>query len=192
MYIYKHEERNEGKKQAKKKYLIGYKSHTIATSTTGFKSSKLLHSLLIGVNDCQYLLLNEDHISGDESVQCIFRSIEVPEGEPERNRCNKSDDCSCDVIPVDMNNWICQSYVAKKVRRKRRSSGAYQTRRGSAERGMSASPKADAMADWNRNTDMTSDLIDLGAFVKAYSSPATEAKISDTAKKRCRSNDVMG
>jgi hypothetical protein len=37
------------------------------------------------------------------------------------------------------------------------------------------------MAEVNRNTDMTSDLMFLGAFVNAYSRPVMDAKISESA-----------
>lgn len=44
-----------------------------------------------------------------------------------------------------------------------------------------ASPIAEAIADVNKNADMTKDRIFVGAFVKAYSRPVIEAKISLTA-----------
>jgi hypothetical protein len=44
-----------------------------------------------------------------------------------------------------------------------------------------ASPKADAIAEVNKNTAMTMDLIFVGALVNAYSRPVMEAKISLSA-----------
>lgn len=46
-----------------------------------------------------------------------------------------------------------------------------------------ASPIAEAIADVNKNTAITKDLIFFGAFVNAYSSPVIEAKISPNAIK---------
>jgi len=43
---------------------------------------------------------------------------------------------------------------------------------------MKACPKAELMALVNKNTPMTKLLIFFGAFVKAYSRPVTNAKIS--------------
>lgn len=46
---------------------------------------------------------------------------------------------------------------------------------------VNASPRADAMALVNRKIPITSDFIFLGAFVKAYSRPVIDAKISESA-----------
>ena len=55
---------------------------------------------------------------------------------------------------------------------------------GSLAIGASAIPSADPNADCRRKMDMTNDFMDGGALVKAYSSPVTLAKISDTAMKK--------
>ena len=55
---------------------------------------------------------------------------------------------------------------------------------GSFAIGASAIPSADPNADCRRKMDMTNDFMDGGAFVKAYSSPVTLAKISDMAMKK--------
>lgn len=50
-----------------------------------------------------------------------------------------------------------------------------------------ASPIALEIADMKRKTDITSERIFLGALVKAYSSPVMEARISEIALFRVRS-----
>lgn len=56
-------------------------------------------------------------------------------------------------------------------------------RYGSADNKIIASPNALPNALMNRNAAITSDRIDLGALVKAYSNPEMEAKISEMAIK---------
>jgi hypothetical protein len=51
---------------------------------------------------------------------------------------------------------------------------------------------AEDRADWNRNTDITSDRMFLGAFVKAYSNPVIDAKISLRAIKTYLGADQHG
>ena len=55
---------------------------------------------------------------------------------------------------------------------------------GSTVTGRSAKFKALPIADVKRKSDMTTDFIDDGACVKAYSRPVMEAKISEIAMKK--------
>lgn len=55
---------------------------------------------------------------------------------------------------------------------------------GSTVTGKSAELSALPIAEVKRNKDMTTDFIDAGACVKAYSRPVIDAKISETAMKK--------
>jgi len=55
--------------------------------------------------------------------------------------------------------------------------------RGSADRGLNASPMALASAVWKSEKAMTRERMFLGALVKAYSREVMEAKISEKASR---------
>jgi len=103
-------------------------------------------------------------------VKFVFASIEVPDGEPEENTGDTGNNTHRPIVPhqvriIRERYRLRQLFYPLTIRKERDA----QTK---------ASPSAEDTAEANKNMDMTSERMFLGALVNAYSNPVIEARIS--------------